>query len=772
MTIFQKLSISTWQSLEQSPELRFLLSADAVSVIEDKVANLVASRQSAKSQQRKPYIVPSADKDCNCAIELLLKHCEQCDFSEICTLLESDYENILPLSAVDEKEDQAHNMKMTNYASNSMSVNPVYNNSTNTSSNSVTISDKWILDKKIGKGGFAWVHRAMPIQDTNGTKNSTATKSRGKYVALKFIRNSKGNSKNNKLLRQQVINEIKVYKSIGNHANIVKLYSYQMDAEYPKNVSKDLANIDEEAGDDAFETEQKLSDHVNAHGAEYIDCMILELEYCRFGSIVDGKLIDIIHSDNFSGDDEMILTTIRTYFHQLTSALQTRHNKGIIHRDLKLQNLLIDSKFQLKVADFGICKLLDIIDESNTNAINDKIRRVGTRGFMAPEIVLGRQYDKLCDIFSASVVLFYLLFGQKPFNNASIDDKQYTLIIQQKFDSFWKLYPKLISKTGKNLLEKMFEFSPLSRIKIFHIVRHDWYNEKHFNSSELYTEMKILYSNSHNKTKVQKQQQEMATKSNFSQVVTQNLDITLYPSEWHEQEIKYIEDPLIIVIGYGDYDSDIMPSLIGVKTDYKRVINAFYNTFGYSILYKCENKETKECETVYLTNDEKSKSKFTKKFTNYKLYWTYEEVNDFIIEAREQYFVVHKHDSLILIVSSHGEEEIMLTSDGDEVPHLMFLKAFNDKKHNGLFASLPKISILDMCRGSMSPVIPAMKIDNNIDNSIRTKGINTNKKSLQLSLADVILRGNNSNKRATTVTVTLGEGGGAPISQKLSLSFS
>ena len=60
-----------------------------------------------------------------------------------------------------------------------------------------------------------------------------------------------------------------------------------------------------------------------------------------------------------------------------------------------------------------------------------------------------------------------------------------------------------------------------------------------------------------------------------------------------------------------------MHCLIGGKTDYKRVINAFYNTFyntfDCSILYKCENKETKECETVYLTSDRKSKSKLTKK---------------------------------------------------------------------------------------------------------------------------------------------------------------
>ena len=54
----------------------------------------------------------------------------------------------------------------------------------------------------------------------------------------------------------------------------------------------------------------------------------------------------------------------------------------------------------------------------------------------------------------------------------------------------------------------------------------------------------------------------------------------------------------------------------------------------------------------------------------------------------------------------------------------------------------------------MLPVIPTMKIDNNIDNSIKTKGINTNRKSFQLSRADVILRGNDSNKEAYIINMT------------------
>ena len=170
---------------------------------------------------------------------------------------------------------------------------------------------------------------------------------------------------------------------------------------------------------------------------KYIDTILLSFEYCKFGSIFDCKLTDII---GCSDDIIEQVTITRTYFKQLMSAINSCHKAGIIHRDLKPGNLLIDSKFQLKVGDFGMCKILDIIDESDESVINDKTRKMGTRGWMAPEIVIGRKYNQSCDIFSAGVILFYLCFGTKPFGNASIQDKTYQLVIQQKFDQFWRLH--------------------------------------------------------------------------------------------------------------------------------------------------------------------------------------------------------------------------------------------------------------------------------------------------------------------------------------------
>ena len=735
VSIFNKLSIVTWQSLERGPEMQFLLhlsssrknkSESANLGLYKDVSGLIKSRESQLLQQRRMYSLPSTDVECLESLQSLLVHCKRCNFGGICSLLEEDDEHVLLDSMPSISREEAIAMKIT---SPDMYIGSLANDQFQYMADekiadefkiddeidkAPTILNKWILDKKLGKGGFAWVHRAVP---TTVVKHSNFTN----YVALKFIPNGSAHKKNSELLRKQVLNEIKVYKSIGNHENIVKLYSYEMEAKYPK------------------EQDNETKEHKQS--AKYIDCMVLELEYCQFGSIVDSKLIDIIHNSNkIQSSTKSVI--FRTYFRQLISALKTCHSKGIIHRDLKLGNLLIDSNYQLKVSDFGICKLLDIIDESNTGAVNDKIRRVGTRGFMAPEIILGRQYDKSCDIFSAGVVLFYLLFGKKPFSNASIDDKNYTLVVQQQFDSFWNLhkivlskYNKENSKSIKDLLWQMFEFIALTRIKIFHIVRHDWYNGEYLDSTQLYDTMKmLLIASIANKTQAstQKIHNDQVQSDHVDDDIYDNLDITLYPSEWHEQQIKYISDPLVIMIGCGNYDNDVMPSLIGVTTDYKRVINAFHNTFGYSVLYKTENDETKESDTLYLTKTNENNNNTLKSPRNcsYKLYWTYDDVQDFIEESRDEYFAKNKHDSLILIISSHGEEELMLTSDGDEYSHVAFLKAFGDKIHDGIFTNVPKICIFDMCRGGVKPIIPKTP---------------HGKKSLSVKLKGIFFKGDDKN---------------------------
>jgi len=162
----------------------------------------------------------------------------------------------------------------------------------------------------------------------------------------------------------------------------------------------------------------------------------------------------------------------KNIFKQLANALSFCHSKGIGHRDVKLENILINKNGQVKLIDFGLCTLDDSISILQED-------RVGSVDYVAPELLLGKSYNSFkADVFSAGVVLYCLLFGKFPFvGDERLNEIRMGTIkkitVMEKKDKFIA-----ISKEAKQLLELMLEGDPEKRISMQEVLQHKWFQVK------------------------------------------------------------------------------------------------------------------------------------------------------------------------------------------------------------------------------------------------------------------------------------------------------
>ncbi len=101
---------------------------------------------------------------------------------------------------------------------------------------------------------------------------------------------------------------------------------------------------------------------------------------------------------------------------QIAAALEEAHEHGIIHRDLKPANILLTSKGQAKVLDFGLAKLLRPVSNATTESFTETQATAGTLPYMAPEQLRGEAADARTDLFAAGAVLYEMATGRRPFN--------------------------------------------------------------------------------------------------------------------------------------------------------------------------------------------------------------------------------------------------------------------------------------------------------------------------------------------------------------------
>ncbi|XP_072401414.1 uncharacterized protein [Diabrotica undecimpunctata] len=160
------------------------------------------------------------------------------------------------------------------------------------------------------------------------------------------------------------------------------------------------------------------------------------------------------------------------YAAEIISGLQFLHNRGIIYRDLKLDNILLDFDGHARLADFGMCQLQIFLDRMAESFC-------GTPDYMAPEIIKGQHYNQAVDWWSFGVLLYEMFLGQSPFSGCD-EDELFWSICNEK-----PVIPKELSTYATDILTKLLEkdqskrlgtrFSPHGLIRDHNFFRHlDW----------------------------------------------------------------------------------------------------------------------------------------------------------------------------------------------------------------------------------------------------------------------------------------------------------
>ncbi|XP_014398425.1 PREDICTED: protein kinase C delta type isoform X2 [Myotis brandtii] len=141
------------------------------------------------------------------------------------------------------------------------------------------------------------------------------------------------------------------------------------------------------------------------------------------------------------------------YAAEIICGLQFLHSKGIIYRDLKLDNVMLDQNGHIKIADFGMCK---------ENIFSDKKASTfcGTPDYIAPEILQGLKYSFSVDWWSFGVLLYEMLIGQSPFHGDDEDELFESIRVDTPH------YPRWITKESKDILEKLLERDPAKRLGV------------------------------------------------------------------------------------------------------------------------------------------------------------------------------------------------------------------------------------------------------------------------------------------------------------------
>ncbi|KAK2412258.1 CBL-interacting serine/threonine-protein kinase 1 [Trifolium repens] len=172
----------------------------------------------------------------------------------------------------------------------------------------------------------------------------------------------------------------------------------------------------------------------------------------------------------------------RKLFHQLIDGVSHCHSKGVFHRDLKLENVLVDVKGNLKITDFGLSAL-----PQQFRADGLLHTTCGSPNYVAPEILANRGYNGASsDVWACGVILYVILAGYLPF-----DDRNLAVLYQKVLKGDFQM-PKWLSPGAQNIIKRILDPNPQTRITMAGIKEDLWFKEG-YNQADLEDEEEDVY---------------------------------------------------------------------------------------------------------------------------------------------------------------------------------------------------------------------------------------------------------------------------------------
>ncbi|NXY24787.1 HUNK kinase, partial [Atrichornis clamosus] len=268
----------------------------------------------------------------------------------------------------------------------------------------------YLIGRKLGEGSFAKVREGLHVLT-------------GEKVAVKVI--DKKRAKKDTYVTKNLRREGQIQQMI-RHPNIAQLL-------------------------DILETENSY----------YLNSYYLVMELCP-----GGNLMHKIYEKKRLEEHEA-----RKYIRQLILAVEHLHRAGVVHRDLKIENLLLDEDNNIKLIDFGLSNCAGILGYSDPFST-----QCGSPAYAAPELLARKKYGPKIDVWSIGVNMYAMLTGTLPF---TVEPFSLRALYQKMVDKEMNPFPTQLSSAAINFLRSLLEPDPAKRPNIQQALANRWLNENY-----------------------------------------------------------------------------------------------------------------------------------------------------------------------------------------------------------------------------------------------------------------------------------------------------